>query len=548
MTAQALNVLLFQHGVPVGIMSVYAATTTVCGLLSGGLADKYDPKRLAPPFLLILVGTYSLYSFAYTTRDYLFVLVVSGIMYSLAANALLVTVRKSMPLEEKAQARAHGVLIASNFVGSGLAMWVGLTIVGNPSLLWSCVVGTGATAIALLLWGLALASSSTKMPLRQLIKRGLSLVSGTMMGMFERDALIVALPDVGVSSCYWAFLTWFVIYVGKDAGVILLVTTVVICIMVLTVMPKLVVKMGHRSVIGWSITILMASLLLIGIGGHGPFWLPLLAGMLVGVSMAGNNLSISVAVQRKVNPNRLGKGIATANFLKQLGGVIGPSYSGFMWSFLGGTNMWLSLSLLLGVSMAMLFFLKPKEIIFVRMNNQACCQWAMSALPLCRRDLETFSESLKKIPDMSPYPYLDFKPRANEQKTIRLMCESAHLIYAVRLLEEVQKFDGFSVEKELKALRKVLERLLTEQFSIHGEKEGILAQKYNDAFRVIISEQTHVAHVAHTVEDAKRFLYAAASLVLRDGPHEGVVKNLLKKNNLENWTLDGVQGSVLEYK
>jgi membrane protein implicated in regulation of membrane protease activity len=211
----------------------------------------------------------------------------------------------------------------------------------------------------LIFWGISL-DYDTKMIWRQkkktLIKRAFSTSLRKTKRLIERDAFFVTLPGMGLSACHYAFLTYFALYAGVDtAGMILLTSTFTNGIASVTIIPKAVVSKGYPLVMGSSILLLITSLILIWM--NDPFWLLLAAGVMMGIAVAGSGHSIQEEVHRRVSPRRLGAGFATSGFLRQLGGVIGTGYSGWMWSVLG-SNMWISLLPFLLISGILLYWIQ----------------------------------------------------------------------------------------------------------------------------------------------------------------------------------------------
>ncbi|WP_028778404.1 MFS transporter [Shimazuella kribbensis] len=359
---QALHILLDEQGMSVGlIMSSFLFTCLICGLLFGRVTDRYGAKKLVLIFLPILTGMIALYPLAHTTREYMIVRILIAIVFSLVVNAFTVLMRTSLPSDPKFQAQIHGYRAASTYVGSGIAMFFGLQIADKPFLLWFTAIGIGAVSVLLVFGGIALVSDM-EMTLRErvvtLIKRAFLTFSNGTKRLIERDSFFITLPVVGISACYLAFLTYFSLYVGKEsAGLILFTSTVANGIASITVIPKVVVSRSYRSVMGWSILILIGSLILIRIGR--PFWLLLVAGMMIGIVMAASSLSLSEEINKQVQRRQLGAGYATSGFLRGLGAVIGTIYAGVMWGILRA-NMWVSLIPLLVISAFLLYWIESK--------------------------------------------------------------------------------------------------------------------------------------------------------------------------------------------
>jgi MFS family permease len=357
--SQALQILLDRQGLSVGmIMTTFSLTALISGLLFGKVIDRYGAKKLVLFSLPILLGTIMLYPLAHTTGEYMIVQVLVAIVYSLLVTAFVVLTRMSIPSDPKIQARVNGYRLASNFLGSGLAMYLGLRLVNQPSF-WFIVTGIIAGAMILVFWGISL-DYDTKMIWRQKKRTLIKSVFFTSLRktkrLIERDAFLVTLPGMGITACYFAFLTYFALYAGVEtAGMILLTSTVANGLVSVTIIPKVVVSKGYPFVMGPSILLLIVSLILIWMDGT--FWLLLAAGVMMGFAVAGSAHSISEEIHRRVNPRRLGAGFATSGFLRQLGGVIGTGYSGWMWSILG-SNMWISLLPILLTSGILLYWIQ----------------------------------------------------------------------------------------------------------------------------------------------------------------------------------------------
>jgi MFS family permease len=361
---QSLQIILDKQGLPVGlIISAFFLTFTICGLLFGRVTDLYGPKKLLIVFLPALIGTLTLYPLANTAREYVMVRILNAIVYSLVANALIVFMRKSLPDDHYIQARTAGFISASTYLGSGLAMYFGLKLSANVGKLWLTVEIMGLLSAGLIFWSMTLIHPPKQVPMRQKvlmsIRKTASITVREAKRLIDKDAFLITLPGVGISAVYLAFLTYFALYVGGESvATILLLTPVTIGVASITFLPKWVVKRGYLTVMLSSILLLIGSLILIRVSKQ-QFWLLLLAGMMVGIAFAGGSLSMSEEINRRVHRGALGTGFATYGFLRQIGGVLGTSYSGIMWE-IWNANMWLSLIPLLLVALFLLFFLQLK--------------------------------------------------------------------------------------------------------------------------------------------------------------------------------------------
>jgi MFS family permease len=392
---QPLHITFYQQRLPVGlIVGVYSLTTMICGLFFGRVTDQHGPKKVLLVSMLPLTGVYLLYPFADELWEIIGVRVINGVLFSLVLNALIVLVRQQvLATDQVFQARIHGIILSLNFAGSGIAMYCGLQLVNNPILLWSSTAILSGIAVVLVYWTIMTVASS-RLGWRGLVNKLLSHILSYAKGVIEKNALLASLPDVGVSSAYWAFLTYFALYVGESAGVILFLSTVVIGIAAISVMPKLVVNRS-KLVIGGSILTLILSFILIS--RDRPFWVLLLIGIMVGVAMAGNNLGILERVNFTADRDRLGAANATAGLLKQLGGIIGPAYAGLMWSLVGADHMWISfLPLLLG-SLAVLTFCgtpKPSIELYLEIQKEIISVYLYPPFP---SDLDRYAREIIQI-------------------------------------------------------------------------------------------------------------------------------------------------------
>jgi MFS family permease len=360
---QPLQVILAKQRLPVGlIIGAFFLTFSICGLLFGRVTDRYGPKKLLIVFLPALVGTLTLYPLANTTREYVTVRILNAIAYSLVVNALIVLMRMSVHSGRHVQARITGFTSACSYLGAGLAMFFGLKLSDNVGKLWLTVEIMGLLSAGLILWGMTLIHSHEQVPMRQkvlrLVRKAVSNSLEEAKRLFDKDAFLISLPSLGISAVYLAFLTYFALYVGGESvATILLLTALTNGVASLTFVPKLVVTKGYRTVMSGSILLLIGSLILIRVGEQ--FWLLLLAGMMVGIAISTSSLCMSEKINQRVYRGRLGAGVATYGFLRQIGGVIGTSYSGIMWGF-WKADMWLSLIPLLLVALFLLFSIRLK--------------------------------------------------------------------------------------------------------------------------------------------------------------------------------------------
>jgi MFS family permease len=355
--SSSLTLMLYRQGLPVApIMVAYPIAAMLFSISLGWLPDKYKPSRITTLLILVWVGTLTLYAFAHNTSDYLFVRAINGAAASVSTHALAVWIRNQMPSEERSRTRLHAILIALNYGGAGTASLSGVKLNDNP-LLWGTVVSAGALTVILVLCGLVLINGIPKGTWGNVIKKLPASVS-RVKGLLERDALIITLPNLGVGAAYWTFLTWLPPYIGEQAGEILFVSMIVNGFSILFIMPKLVAR-DYRLVMGGSICLLIGSFALIWMNES--FWL-MAGGVLVGIAMAGFSLSISVAVHNEVHPKRLGRGVATQQFIIQLPSIYGPLYAGFMWNLWGPSNMWISIIPLLLIAAILLWYLKLPKI------------------------------------------------------------------------------------------------------------------------------------------------------------------------------------------
>jgi MFS family permease len=349
--AQPLQIWLNQQMEPTEVVMIivtYSVFATIGGLLFGQLTDKYGAPKVIRYVSLLLLVIYCIYPVAQDTWEYMVMRILHALLFALIANAPIILIRSSIP--RRVQARVMGTVMAGSYLGSGLALMTGVLLADNPPLLWFTVIALGVFSVGLNFSAIMLINGSVIQ--REEAKEQISKAYSTFLmytkGMVVWEAFIIALPSVGVSVTQLSFVTWFAIYAGQQAGVILLVSTLANVGSLLTYMPVLVVKRSYRFVMWFSILTMMAALILIWIGGS--FWIFLFAGILIGVALAGTSLCISEEINNTI-PRQLGAGYATAGILRQLGGVVGILYSGMMWSVLGSSNMWISLIPILALSM-----------------------------------------------------------------------------------------------------------------------------------------------------------------------------------------------------
>jgi MFS family permease len=468
MVFQPLNIHLSKQGLPVGvIVSIYSMITLAFGLFSGRVVDQYGSERILLVFIPLLAGVYLLYQFANSFQELVAVRVLNGILFAFVVNGFVVLVRKKvLSSSHKTQARVHGIINSLNTVGSGIAMYFGMLLVDDLALLWFSTLVIGWMVVILVYWGI-FASSFTQMTIQQLLKKSFASAFGFTRSLFVKQAFFAALPDVGMSSAYWAFLTYFALYKQQEADVILLICTMVYAVAATSVMPILVTK-HNKMVVGWSISICVLALILISMAGS--FWLLLTAGVLIGIALAGSNLGILERVNHSVDKRRLGGANATASFLRQLGAIIGPSYAGLMWSALGKANMWLALIPML---LASLLFLLIKQ------GNQ---EKTAVELILARKRMRAFFYAQTEFKStLSAYYLPDTARSINRLQTgeeeVRPLEEGdeeevlawrvKHYCHALIALKSVQGFEGLSLEKEIRQVEEMLYGLLNQIETCH---------------------------------------------------------------------------------
>jgi hypothetical protein len=345
-------------------------------------------------------------------------------------------------------------------------MYFGVLLTDHITWLWLSVVIIGWMVVILVYWAIFV-SSFIQMTIRQLLKKTFASASRFTQSLFVKEAFFAALPDVGMSSVYWAFLTYFALYKRDGADVILLMCTMAYGFSAITVLPMLVTK-HKKMVIGWSISVCVLALILISMAGS--FLLLLAAGVLIGIALAGSSLGILEQVNHSVDKRRLGAANATASFLRQLGAIIGPSYAGLMWSALGKTNMWLSLIPLLLVSLV--FLLRKQE----SQNTEV-------EFSIVRNRLGAFSAAQSKWPlpgnTLTDYARAIYSLQTGEDKVHPLEENAEERLPAWRVwqhcqaliaMESVHGFAGLSLSQEIWQVEKRLYGLLREIEAQHLHK------------------------------------------------------------------------------
>ncbi len=351
----SLPLILDKKGLEIGpIMSVYYIALVVGSLLLGGwLTDSYGPKKVlqwtAPFYILIL----TCYPFAQSLWQYLVIQIMNGLILSLLTTALIILARSIIPAISKIQAQYTGMMMALNYIGSGLAMLTGIRLEPYPPLLWS-------TVIILSIWGVFFVFYEIGL----VHKENSNETEGKRKPIayfFVKEAHKISLPDIGVSSAYVAFITFFALLAGEIAGTILFLCTVVTGLASITFVPKLVVK-NFRFVMLASHILLIASFILIRFGDAD--WILVIAGCLIGVGISGNNLSITEGVHttmKKLTPEKIGASMATVNFYRQSGGIISPILFGTLRTYMG-KDIWLIVALFIFGSVVLTLLMKDQEV------------------------------------------------------------------------------------------------------------------------------------------------------------------------------------------
>ncbi|MCH5586281.1 hypothetical protein MK805_15165 [Shimazuella sp. AN120528] len=229
----------------------------------------------------------------------------------------------------------------------------------------------------------------------------------------HKEAFLLALPGTGVSIAYLSFLTWFANYWQKEPGMVLLLATMGNASVAFTVMPPLAKNpRGYFPLMASSNLLMVVSLLMIW-KGHS-MQIMILAGILIGFSVCGNNSSILEAILRKVDRSQHGAATGTHRFMLQLGGVIGTAYSSMMWGFLRN-QMWPAMFPLLMLSLVSLFFIwkwsskvdganeiqKPLDVAYIR--GETVFLLAQGKYQQFQERLSDFGvDDLENIPSHSP--------------------------------------------------------------------------------------------------------------------------------------------------
>jgi MFS family permease len=352
--AQALHILLSAESASV-VMTSYMATVMLGSLFFGRLIDKVGEKRLLLWSLPLMAVTLCGYPFAQSTFSLTLVRVLHGISYALMVSAIFLVTRRSF--SSKNQARASACVSTCMFLGSGLAMSVGLWV-AKKTYLWEVVIALGISSVLFVYSGLALLAKPEQNFLKK--ERVLAhdvLTAYSIRRMMNKEALLLALPGVGVSSAYASFLGWIASYWGNQPGLILGMATAGNAVVALTFMPRLASNAkGYLPLMVGSNLII--SFFVIWLGPPMPFML--LASILVGISICGANLGITEEISRKISYDQHGSAYATSGFMRQLGGVIGTAYSSLMWSY-AGAAMWLTVIPLPLIALVILLLVKRKD-------------------------------------------------------------------------------------------------------------------------------------------------------------------------------------------
>jgi MFS family permease len=354
--AQALHILLSAESASV-VMTSYMATVMLGSLFFGRLIDKVGEKRLLLWSLPFMAVTLCGYPLAQSTFSLTLVRVLHGISYALMVSAIFLVTRRCF--SSKNQARASAFVSTCTFLGSGIAMSVGVWIAKKPYL-WEVVIALGISSVLFVYTGLALLASPKQTFLQN--EKGLDhnvLTACSIRRMMNKEAFFLALPGVGVSSAYASFLAWIASYWVNEPGLILSVATAGNAVVALTFMPRLAsnAKGYFPLMVGSNLTMII-SFFVIWLAPPKPFML--LAGILVGISLCGVTLGITEEISRKISYSQHGSAYATSGFTRQLGAVIGTGYSSLMWGYLG-TAMWLTVIPLPLIALVMLLLMKRKD-------------------------------------------------------------------------------------------------------------------------------------------------------------------------------------------
>lgn len=468
--SQALHVIINGQKMPLGtIVSVYPFVTFFTGLFfAGSVTDHFGPEKVLAWGLPILTGTYAMYSTSTSTMDYIITRVANGLVFAFVVNAFAVQVRNTVDKDSKVkQARVHGIILALNFLGSGVAMWVGLNLVPDRTVLWSAVLIAGTVAMVLAYWGMLLTRGSNK-TWKQLVKDGFASVKSSTKKRFPTRALQIARPDIGVSSAYFALLTYYAIDIGdKPASTVLFFMTAATGGTAIFVFPKLVVRFNRTVRIGAMLILIPAYLSVMFVL---PLWLHLVIGLATGVSMAGNNLAINEAVAHSVPKEQRGAATTVGMQCRAVGSILGPLYAQTTRSMFGATGMWLSLGVLvLGAMVLFLLKSEVQELVsyedFRKMNKEPPSQ-ALNALwdkqYAANRSVQGYP--IHSLSDELKHRSVELTEE-EERDPHLLMCRMEMVLLALAVLGTVQSRGFISVESEIaqvrqlkKGLRKLFKR------------------------------------------------------------------------------------------
>jgi MFS family permease len=531
MVFQPMNIHVSNQGLSVGLfVSVYSVITLIGGLFAGKSIDRFGPERNLLVLIPLLTGVYLLYQIAHSFGELLTVRVLNGILFAFIVNGFVVLVRKKVLYSsDKVQARIHGIINSLNTVGSGIAMYVGMIFVNRITWLWLSTAIIGWIVVILVYWAIYV-TSFTQMTIMQLMNKAFTSVYTFTRSLFVKEAFSAALPDVGMSSVYWAFLSYFALYKQQEADVILLVCTMAYGFSAMSIIPILVTK-HKKMVVGWSISVCILALILISIAGS--FWLLLTAGVLIGIALAGNNLGILERVNHSVDKKLLGGANATASFLRQLGAIIGPSYAGLMWSVLGKENMWLALIPLLLVSLMFLFMKQEsQEKTSVEFAIAIKRMRAFFAAASIKSEIGTLAEVARTIQKLQTgEEEVDHLEEAN-QRWLGLRVK--HHCHALIAMKSADGFAGLSLEQEIREVEEMLYGLLKKIEVCHlqkyynalhttwgyfGPEEGAYWVSGDSAEKIMASLKTMIEDKVKPVknpEEVQRFLSAVQTLDLID--------------------------------
>lgn len=341
------------------IMTAFGITLLVSNLVVGKLIDKVGAKKLlylSLPLTAVILWGYPLAedsTFALTM-----VRIVHGFFYALVVNTIFFVTRNSV--SERHQARVSLLSGACIYLGSGFAMYAGLSWLVNTRILWHVVIVLGIASTVLLFMGVALREHSwvsIAQKARELVSRLSSM--HPFKGAIHKEAFFLALPGLGLGVAYSSFLTWFANYWQEDPGMVLLLATMGNAAVAFTVMPPLAKSTkGYFPLMVSSNLLMVVSLIMIWKGQS--LQIMILAGILIGFAVCGNNSSILEAILRKVDRSQHGAATGTHRFMLQLGSnVIGTAYSSVMWGFLRD-QMWPAMIPFLLLSLVSLFFIRKR--------------------------------------------------------------------------------------------------------------------------------------------------------------------------------------------